>query len=428
MSSIIHIPKGTKDVLPFESHAWQYIENVLRKTASDFGFYEIRFPAFEHTELFLRGVGGTTDIVQKEMYTFEDKGGRSITLRPEGTASVVRSVIENGLYSKSLPLKVYYIAPVFRYEKPQAGRLREHHQFGVEYFGSSSPASDAEVICLADTCLRKLGINDITVSINSIGCQSCRKDYHRALKAYFEPYMEGLCPLCHNRFEKNPLRLLDCKQERCAEIAKNAPHTIDYLCPECKSHFDDLKKELEALGVKYRVDTRIVRGLDYYTKTVFEFIADKIGAQSTVCAGGRYDRLVSELGGPELPGLGFGSGLERLLLTMEACGAKIPERRLPDIFIASVGKEAEKLSSRLAYELRAAGIFAERDTTGRSLKAQMKYSDKIGAKHTIIIGQDELESNTALVKNMTSGAGITVKLDANDIISTLGPVSGEEMV
>ena len=419
MSEIINIPKGTKDVLPSDSHIWQYLEDILRKTASDFGFSEIRFPAFEHTELFLRGVGDTTDIVQKEMYTFEDKGGRSITLRPEGTASVVRSVIENGLYAQALPLKVYYIAPVFRYEKPQAGRLREHHQFGVGYFGNKSPASDAEVISLADTYLRKLGITNLTVSINSIGCPECRREYHKALREYFGENLDSLCPLCHDRLERNPLRLLDCKEERCSKIAENAPHTIDYLCPECFSHFEGLKSELELIGVSYKVDTRIVRGLDYYTKTVFEFVANNIGAQATVCGGGRYDKLVESLGGPPLSGLGFGSGLERLLMVMDACGIKAPDKRIPDIFIASLGDEASKKGSSLVYGLRTSGVFAERDTTGRSLKAQMKYSDKLHAGNTVIIGDNELRNNSAIIKDMLSGANTIVALTAEDIIAKL---------
>ena len=425
--AVISIPKGTKDVLPSESHIWRYLEGVLRKTAQDFGFYEIRFPTFEHTELFLRGVGDTTDIVQKEMYTFEDKGGRSITLRPEGTASVVRSVIENGLYAGALPLKVYYIAPNFRYEKPQAGRLREHHQFGVEYFGSKSAQADAEVICLADTFLRRLGIKDLEVSINSIGCPVCRPEYHRALKEYFGARTDELCPLCHARLEKNPLRLLDCKEERCAAIAKNAPMTTDYLCFDCETHFNKLRAELEELGVGYKIDTRIVRGLDYYTKTVFEFVAANIGSQATVCGGGRYDGLVSSLGGPDLPGLGFGSGLERLLLTMEASGLAFPVNRPPDIFIACAGEESVTAVSKLVYELRKAGVSAERDTTGRSLKAQMKYSNKLGALRTLIIGQDELRDSSAVIKSMTGGEDIITGLSAGEIIAKCG-INREEMV
>ena len=419
----ISIPKGTKDVLPAASHDWQYLESVLRGCAADFGFSEIRFPAFEHTELFLRGVGDTTDIVQKEMYTFEDKGGRSITLRPEGTASVVRSVIENGLYAGALPLKVYYIAPVFRYEKPQAGRLREHHQFGVEMFGAAGAAADAEVIALADTFLRRLGLESLTVSINSIGCPVCRSRYHAALREYFGAYRDELCPLCLDRMERNPLRLLDCKEPRCGEIAKNAPVTLDYLCEDCAEHFQSLKRELDLLGITYSVDPRIVRGLDYYTKTVFEFVARNIGAQATVCGGGRYDRLVESLGGPSLPGLGFGCGLERLLLALQESGVSLPEAPGPDIFIAAAGEAAADRVSRLVHELRRAGVSAERDVTGRSLKAQMKYADKLRARFSLTVGGDELQSESGALKNMRTGETVPVPLSAASIGEALTAAS-----
>ncbi len=415
----ISIPKGTKDVLPSASHDWQYLESVLRGCAADFGFSEIRFPAFEHTELFLRGVGDTTDIVQKEMYTFEDKGGRSITLRPEGTASVVRSVIENGLYAGTLPLKVYYIAPVFRYEKPQAGRLREHHQFGVEMFGAAGAAADAEVIALADTFLRRLGIESLTVSINSIGCPVCRKRYHEALREYFGAYKNELCPLCLDRMERNPLRLLDCKEQHCGEIAANAPVTLDYLCDECHTHFEDLKRELDLLGITYKIDPRIVRGLDYYTKTVFEFVATNIGAQSTVCGGGRYDRLVEQLGGPALPGLGFGCGLERLLMVLAESGIALPSAPTPDVFVAAMGSSAAEKTAQLVTALRRAGFAAERDVTGRSLKAQMKYADKLGANFSLTIGDNELAENTATLKNMCTGEASPVALTAEAIGAVL---------
>lgn len=411
----ISIPKGTKDVLPSASHEWQYLEAQLRKCAADFGFSEIRFPAFEHTELFLRGVGDTTDIVQKEMYTFEDKGGRSITLRPEGTASVVRSVIENSLYAGTLPLKVFYIAPVFRYEKPQAGRLREHHQFGVEMFGASGAAADAEVIALADTFLRRLGIESLTVSINSIGCPVCRKKYHEALKEYFGQYKDELCPLCLDRMERNPLRLLDCKEQHCGEIAANAPITLDYLCDECRDHFEELKKNLDLLGIRYEVDPRIVRGLDYYTKTVFEFVAHNIGAQSTVCGGGRYDRLVESLGGPQLPGLGFGCGLERLLLVLQDCGIQLPAAKGPEVFLAAAEPAAADTVALLTNALRRLGVAAERDVTGRSLKAQMKFADKLGACATLILGGSELEKQSAQLKNMATGETVEVALTAEAI-------------
>ena len=419
MAGNISIPRGTKDVLPSESHQWQYIESVLRKCAADFGFSEIRFPTFEHTELFLRGVGDTTDIVQKEMYTFEDKGGRSITLRPEGTASVVRSVIENGLYAGVLPLKVFYIAPNFRYEKPQAGRLREHHQFGVEYFGASSPLADAEVISLADTFLARLGIGDVTAAINSIGCPKCRKDYQKALTEYYSGHISELCQTCVDRLGRNPLRLLDCKEEKCSALASAAPKTVDYLCDECAQHFETLKAELDRLGVRYRVDTGIVRGLDYYTKTVFEFITGGIGAQSAICAGGRYDGLCEELGGPKLPGLGFGSGIERLLLTMAAKGAKFPEGEKPLLFAAALGTAAAEKVSELVCGLRRAGIHAERDTTGRSLKAQMKYADKLGCRYTLIIGDNELAAGKADLRCMADGSCRSVELDCEKLAGAL---------
>lgn len=423
---IINIPKGTKDVLPAQSHKWQYLERVLRGTAKDFGFSEIRFPIFEHTDLFLRGVGTTTDIVQKEMYTFEDKGGRSITLRPEGTASVVRSVIENGLYAQTMPLKVYYIGPVFRYEKPQAGRLRQHHQFGVELFGSESPVADAEVICLANEFLSRLGIGSLRVSINSIGCAECRPAYHTALREYYQGHIANLCTLCQNRFENNPLRLLDCKEERCSAVAKNAPHTTDYLCEDCFTHFEALKEELELLGIEYIIDTRIVRGLDYYTRTVFEFVSSDIGAQGTVCGGGRYDGLVENLGGPKLPALGFGSGIERLMLTMEATGAFFPESPVADIFFAYVGDAARRHAHGLTCALRKRGISAMIDTVGRSLKAQMKYAGRSGARYSVIIGSEEIESRILRLKNMASGEEKTIDMDADAIFKAVEILQREE--
>ncbi len=415
----ISIPKGTKDVLPSASHDWQYLEQVLRRCAADFGFSEIRFPAFEHTELFLRGVGDTTDIVQKEMYTFTDKGGRSITLRPEGTASVVRSLIENGLYAGTLPLKVFYIAPNFRYEKPQAGRLREHHQFGVEMFGAPGADADAEVIALADTFLRRLGIHSLTVSINSIGCPVCRKAYHDALTAYFSTYRNELCPLCLDRLERNPLRLLDCKEAHCHELAADAPRTIDYLCADCADHFNTLKQRLELLDIPYRVDPRIVRGLDYYTRTVFEFVAGNIGAQSTVCGGGRYDRLVESLGGPSLPGLGFGCGLERLLLVLQESGVQLPEAPGPDIFLASADASAVEKVAQLVLALRRLGIAVEHDVTGRSLKAQLKYADKLHTHTLLILGGNELESGSGMLKDMSTGTSVPVPLTAESILASL---------
>ena len=419
MAQIIQAPKGTRDVLPSESYKWQYLERILRDTAKSFGYREIRFPTFEHTELFIRGVGDTTDVVQKEMYTFEDKGGRSITLRPEGTASVVRTMIEHGVLNNVLPVKCYYIAPNFRYEKPQAGRLREHHQFGVECFGAGTPAANAEVISLADTFLKRLGIKNITAHINSIGCPECRKDYYKALKAYFEQYRGELCETCLERLDRNPMRVLDCKSPVCSKIAETAPRTIDYLCPKCKSDFDSTLRLLTHMGVDYQIDSGIVRGLDYYTGPVFEFISNDIGAQGTVCGGGRYDGLVEMLGGKPTPALGFGSGLERLLLVMESLGIKIPGDDSVDIYIATAGEAAGDTAQKLILEQRRRGIAAERDLCDRGLKAQMKYADKIGARYTMVIGEDELNSGTAQLKNMATGEQTPCVLSAATIAEVL---------
>ncbi|MEA4824269.1 MAG: histidine--tRNA ligase [Clostridiaceae bacterium] len=416
---MIQAPKGTYDVLPEDSYKWQYLERILRDTAKTFGYREIRFPMFEHTELFIRGVGDTTDVVQKEMYTFTDKGGRSISLRPEGTASVVRAMIEHGGFNGALPVKCYYIAPNFRYEKPQAGRYRQHNQFGVECFGAKSPSANAEVISLADTFLKRLGIRDITAHINSIGCPNCRPKYYEALKAYFEQYKDQLCPTCLERLDRNPMRLLDCKSPVCSEIAKDAPRTIDYLCDDCKTDFDETLKLLSRMGVDYQIDSGIVRGLDYYTGPVFEFIASGIGAQGTVCGGGRYDGLVEQLGGKPTPALGFGSGMERLLLVMEQLGVPIPGAETIDVYVATTGKDAGDAAQKLILELRRMGISAERDLCDRSLKAQMKYADKIGARYTMVIGDDELAAGTANLKNMQTGEQIPCVLSAATIEAVL---------
>lgn len=415
----ITAPRGTKDVLPSESYKWHFLEAKLHDVARRSGFNEIRFPTFEDINLFCRGVGDTTDVVQKEMYDFTDKGGRHIALRPEGTASVVRSVIENGLYAKGLPIKVYYIAPNFRYEKPQAGRLREHHQFGIECFGSYDAGADAEVISVADMMIHELGIRDVSLHINSCGCPECRPKYHTALKAYFKERMNDLCPTCRDRLERNPMRILDCKSSVCKDIAKDAPIICDYWCDDCVAHFEKLKSHLDAFGIAYVVDPHIVRGLDYYTNTVFEFITDCIGAQSTICGGGRYNGLVETLGGPATAGLGFGSGLERLLLTMEAQGIEIPNSDVPDIFFATMGERAEMIASKLTFDLRGQGFAAERDTLGRSLKAQMKYADKIGARLSVVIGDDEVDTGKITVKNMQDGEKTECALDATAISALL---------
>ncbi len=413
---MINAPKGTKDVLPDQSHKWQYIENTAREVARVFCLKEVRTPVFEYTELFKRGVGETTDVVGKEMYTFEDKGGRSVTLKPEGTAGVARTFIENGLASSPMPLKTYYITPAFRYERPQAGRLREFHQFGIEIFGSSAPQTDAEVIFAASTFLKKLGVK-ARLEINSIGCKSCRAEYNRALKEYFAPHLDEMCETCKTRFDKNPLRMLDCKEEGCKKYTQNAPKISDYLCEECAEHFAGVKKLLDNQGLEYTVNPFIVRGLDYYTKTVFEFVSDAIGAQGTVCGGGRYDGLIEQLGGNSLPAIGFGAGIERLLIVMENTGAFIPEAEKPLIYLAGMDDITREKAFSIAAELRLKGVIAEIDHMSRSVKAQFKYADKLGAKFVAVIGGDELAAGAVNLKNMSDGTQETVYF--NDIYTYL---------
>lgn len=407
---MINIPKGTKDVLPADSYKWQYVEGVARETARLFNLKEIRTPVFEHTEVFLRGVGDTTDIVTKEMYTFRDKGDRSITLKPEGTAGVARSFIENGLAGGVLPAKMYYIIPAFRYERPQAGRLREFHQFGVEIFGAEGADTDAEVIALADSLLKNLGLR-VKLHINSIGCPACRAAYNKALREYFSPHLEALCYDCKTRFEKNPLRLLDCKEEGCRKINAAAPTILEYLCLECAAHFEALKTYLSLAGIAYEIDPRIVRGLDYYTRTVFEFVSDDIGAQGTVCGGGRYDGLIAELGGAPAPAVGFAAGIERLLLVMEATGVEIPRPEGPTAYLAGLDDACREKAFGLCVKLRAAGIAAETDHMKRSVKAQFKYADKLGAKYVAVIGGNELESGAMNVKRMATSESETVTFE-----------------
>ena len=410
MALVTKAIKGTLDTLPKDSYKIQYIEQAMRETAENFGFFEVRTPVFEHTELFTRGVGETTDVVQKEMYTFDDKGGRSITLRPEGTAGAARAYLENGLFNEPSPQKMSYITSCYRYEKPQAGRLREFHQFGVENFGSASPAADAEIISLANEIFNYLGVENISLEINSIGCPECRKVYHKALKEYFESKKDRLCDTCLERLDKNPMRILDCKNPECKEISKDAPVTIDYLCDECKAHFESVQSFLDEMNIEYTVNPKIVRGLDYYTRTVFEFVSNEIGAQGTVCGGGRYDGLIEELGGAHTPACGFGLGLERLLLLMEAQNTSFPERKKCDLYIVSMNGEAEKAACGIAQSLREEGIPAQFDVVGRSLKAQMKYADKIGASYTLVLGDSELESGNAKLKNMADGTETDVTL------------------
>lgn len=408
---MINIPKGTKDILPKEAFRWRFVEETARRTAEEFNVKEIRTPVFEHTEVFARGVGDTTDIVNKEMYTFLDKGGRSVTLKPEGTSAVVRSLIENGLFNETLPLKLYYITPCFRYERPQAGRLREFHQFGVEIFGGEGADTDAEVILLAKTFLERVGVTGLSLNINSIGCKTCRAEYNAALREYLQSREGELCPLCRERAGKNPLRVLDCKDENCKKVTADAPRILDYLCEDCKAHFEKVKSLLSACGVEYNIDPDIVRGLDYYTKTVFEFVSSAIGAQGTVCGGGRYDGLVESMGGPALCGAGFGLGLERLLLLMENLGAAVPPARSVALYIAPMGERAYEKAFSLAYALRKKGVSAETDHAGRSLKAQMKYADKIGAENVIVLGENELDAGEAEVKRMRDGEKRKIALD-----------------
>lgn len=404
---MINIPKGTKDVLPQDSYKWQYVESTAREIAGLFNLKEIRTPTFEHTELFQRGVGDTTDIVTKEMYTFKDKGDRSITLKPEGTAGAVRSFIESGLANGVLPAKMYYITPAFRYERPQAGRLREFHQFGVEIFGAKGAQTDAEAIVMADTLLKKLGLN-VQLYINSIGCPTCRAAFNKELKEFFEPNLENLCYDCKTRYAKNPLRLLDCKEENCKKINSDAPSILEYLCDDCAAHFDTLKACLTLAGVDYKIDPRIVRGLDYYTRSVFEFVSTSIGAQGTVCAGGRYDGLIAELGGNPMPAVGFAAGIERLLIVMEQTGVEIPAPHVPTVYIAGMDNDCRQKAFELATVLRAKGIFAEIDHMERSVKAQFKYADKLGAKYVAVIGGNELAEGRANVKCMATGESESV--------------------
>ena len=418
MSEINRAIKGTNDILPEESNKWQFVESKMLETALQFGFKEIRVPVFEHTEVFLRSVGDTTDVVQKEMYTFDDKGGRSITLRPELTAGVIRSAIEKGLVNGALPQKLCYIGGCYRYEKPQAGRLREFHQFGVECVGASAPNADAEVISLAKSVLDNIGIKNISLEINSIGCPECRKEYHKALKEYFSANAENLCGTCKDRLDRNPMRILDCKSPVCKKIAENAPVVIDYLCDDCRDHFEKVKANLNAMGIDFKVNPKIVRGLDYYTRTVFEFVSGDIGAQSTICGGGRYDGLIGQMGGPQTPSLGFAMGIERLMMVLSAQNAELPEAPTCDLFIATLGDNAVLKASALCYELRDEGYKAQTDICGRGLKAQMKYADKIGAKFTLVLGDNEVESGKATLKNMSTSE--THEIALSEIVEELG--------
>ena len=421
---LIKAQRGTVDILPGESERWQTVEAVMRDEAAVGGFREIRTPVFEDTRLFRRSVGETTDVVQKEMYTFEDKGARSLTLKPEGTAGAVRAYLEHGLYNGPMPVKLYYLTPCYRYEKAQAGRQREFHQFGVEIFGSAGPLSDAALIALAHSLFGRLGLKGLTLKINSIGCPDCRAAYTKALTAYFTAHKDKLCETCLERLDRNPMRILDCKNPECAEVAAGAPHILDFLCDDCKAHFEGVKTGLTAAGIAFEVDPAIVRGLDYYTRTVFEFVSTDLGAQSTVCGGGRYDGLVREMGGKPTPALGFGLGIERLLMVLEKQGIEFPAPRGCDLYIASVGDAARLEAFRLACLLRTSSVAAAFDEADRSLNAQMKYADRIGAAFTLVLGDDELASGKAVVKNMKDGKKTRVDLK-NDLAGQFVALSTE---
>ena len=404
-------PRGTKDITPKDAYKWNYVENKFREICSLFGYEEMRTPIFEHTELFQRSVGDSTGIVQKEMYSFTDKGESDITLKPEGTAGVVRAFIENKLYADTQPTKLFYITPCFRYERPQAGRQRQFHQFGIEALGSDKPSLDAEVIALAVQFFNEVGLKDLAVSINSVGCPTCRAEYNAKLKEYLDAKSDVLCETCLDRKDKNPMRVIDCKNPNCKENLNDIPFMVDHICDDCKDHFEKLQSYLKEMDINFVVDRSIVRGLDYYKKTAFEIISNDIGSQSTVCGGGRYDGLVEQLGGPKgVSGIGFGLGVERLLLTMENNNIEIENPYATDIFIVTIGDEAKTKSFKLLKDLRTNHISAENDHLDRSVKAQFKYSDKINAKFTIVIGDDELANDTATLKNMSTSEQTTIKL------------------
>lgn len=409
-------PKGTKDMLPQDAYKWHYVENIFKSVAKNFGVKEIRTPIFEHTELFLRGVGDTTDVVQKEMYTFNDKGNRSITLKPEGTSPAARAFIEGRLFNEAQPTKLFYITPCFRYENVQKGRLRQFHQCGLEVFGSKEPSMDGEVIAFAMEVLRKLGLSNLELHLNNLGCPKCRSKYNEALKAFLKENYEDLCDTCKSRFEKNPMRILDCKEKKCNEITKNAPNILDFLCDECSSHFEAVKEYLNLLNIPYVIDPSIVRGLDYYTKTIFEIVNDDF----TVIGGGRYDKLIDELGGPDMPAIGFGMGVERMIMALEKEGVEIPKEEDFALYIGSRGEEAYKRGFVLANDLRKNGAKVEINHMGRSFKAEMKYANKIGARFTTVLGDDELESRVIKLKRMADGEIFEVSLDnIDDIVKAI---------
>lgn len=424
MELISRAPKGTVDLIPGVSEKWQLVEDVMKSEAELNGFAEIRTPVFEHTELFLRSVGDTTDVVEKQMYTFEDKGGRSVTLRPEGTAGAVRAMLENGLYNAGYPVKLYYLTSCYRYEKPQAGRLRELHQFGVELFGAAEPAADAQIIALGMNVFQRLGLADVGLTLNSIGCPDCRKEYHKALTEYFAARKDQLCETCLSRLDRNPMRILDCKSPVCSELAKSAPIITDYLCEDCRTHFTKVQAYLDDLGISYDIDPSLVRGLDYYTRTVFEFPSQSMGY--ALGGGGRYDGLVEEMGGKPTPGLGFGLGFDRIMIALDAQNTEFPQLERCEVYLASLGEAAQKKAFRLAHELHACGVAADCDLCARGLKAQMKYADKIGARYTVVLGDDELAQDKAELKNMKTGEKKTISLGEDFVDSYITAAMGQE--
>lgn len=421
----IQAPKGTRDILPSEIHRWHHLESIIRDICGAFGYGEIRVPLFEHTELFSRGVGETTDVVQKEMYTFEDKAGRSITLRPEATAGVTRAFIEHGMTSLPLPQKYYYYGPMYRYENVQRGRYREFWQFGCEILGAPGPDADVEIISILQTLFARTGLTKTDLRVNSIGCPECRPAYYKLLREFLESKVDNLCADCRGRISRNPMRIIDCKQERCKAEVAGAPMALDHICGECAEHFEGVKEGLSRLGIGYTIDKSIVRGLDYYTRTVFEYISDNVKSLgSTICGAGRYDGLVGVCGGPETPGVGFSIGIERLLIELDANGVALPGPKGPDIFIITAGDAAKSYAPRLVNELRVAGIGAEFDLNGRSVKAQMKYADKRGAVYAAVIGDDEIANGKAALRRMADGSENEITLNYGEIIKFIGDTYG----
>ncbi len=407
----IKVPKGTQDILPKDTPKWYYIENIIREILTKYGYQEIRTPALEYTELFVRGIGESTDIVTKEMFTFPDRKGRSLTLRPEGTAPVVRAYLENKMDRSSQVVKLFYIGPMFRCEKPQAGRFRQFNQFGIEVIGTKSPVVDVEVIIASLEIYKKLGLENLEVLINSVGCKKCRAVYVQKLKEFIKNKIVFLCSECINRYEKNPLRVLDCKKDNCQKIIKTAPIMTDYLCQECKQHFKEVKSYLDDLKIEYHVEPRLVRGLDYYTKTAFEIVSGELGAQNAIGGGGRYDDLVEELGGKPTPAVGFAAGIERMIIVMNQQKIEWPENKGLDIFIAKVSEINTDIAFKLLQKIRNAGLSADMDYSTKSLKSQMRLANKIGVRYTIIIGEEELSKNMVTLRNMKTKEQKEVKID-----------------